>query len=156
MLYNYFFFLYGFSYSGNWDPEVEHMNLAHILSHEQAHFTTHRQSTKNRTDLWDIITNDHPTMTSDMVLVESSQFSTTTHGMTHTAPVIAYVSPDTQKFFLSREALIQLHVISKDFPRIGAVTETCPVEDTPPECQHLPRTLPPKRPGTDKKISNYT
>ena len=41
---NNFFFLYGFSCSGNWDPEVEHMNLAHILSHEHTHFTTHTDS----------------------------------------------------------------------------------------------------------------
>ena len=30
--------------SENWDPEVEQMNLAHILSHEYAHFTTHTDS----------------------------------------------------------------------------------------------------------------
>ena len=71
---------------------------------------------------------------------------TDTSGAKYTAPVIAYVSPDTQKLYLSREALVQLCVIPKDFPRVGAVTETCPVEDHQSECQHLPRTLPPGRP----------
>ena len=33
-------FFYGFSCSGNWDPEVEHMNLAHILSLKHAQFRT--------------------------------------------------------------------------------------------------------------------
>ena len=37
-------FSYGLSCSGNYDPEVEHMNLAHILSHEHAHFMTHTNS----------------------------------------------------------------------------------------------------------------
>ena len=43
-------------------------------------------------------------------------------GDTYTAAVMAYVSPDTTKFYLSREALIQLYVIPKNFPRIGAAS----------------------------------
>ena len=46
-------------------------------------------------------------------------------GRTHRAPVMAYVSPDTQKFYFSREALIQLGIISKDFPQIGTTMEAC-------------------------------
>jgi len=45
---------------------------------------------------------------------------TDTSGAKYTAPVIAYVSPDTQKFYLSREALDQLCVIPKNFPCVGA------------------------------------
>ena len=50
-------------------------------------------------------------------------------GETHTAPIMSYVSPNTQKFYLSREALIQLRVIPKNLPGVGAVTETSPIEN---------------------------
>ena len=43
-----------------------------------------------------------------------------TSGVMHTAPAMAYVSSSTDKMYLSREALIQLGVISRDFPKIGA------------------------------------
>ena len=61
-------------------------------------------------------------------------------GTKHTAPIIAYVSPSTQKLYLSREALIQLGVISRNFPKVGAAVESSAVE-----CQ-VARRLPPKRP----------
>ena len=35
------------------------------------------------------------------------------------AAVMTYVSPDAKAFFLSKEALIQLQVIPKDFPKLG-------------------------------------
>eukprot|EP00111_Clytia_hemisphaerica_P011054 TCONS_00032366-protein len=38
-------------------------------------------------------------------------------GQTRMAAVMTYVSPNTQRFYLSREALVQLGVIRKDFPR---------------------------------------
>ena len=41
-------------------------------------------------------------------------------GKMHTAPIMVYVSPSTKKFYISREALIQLHVIDRDFPKVGA------------------------------------
>ena len=33
---------------------------------------------------------------------------------------MAYVSPDTRNFYLSRHACIQLSVIPKDFPKVGS------------------------------------
>ena len=70
-------------------------------------------------------------------------------GRTHTAPVMAYVSPDTQKFYLSREALIQLGIISKDFPQIGATMEACAAtKQELAACGCPNRMLPPERPPT--------
>lgn len=43
-------------------------------------------------------------------------------GSPHSAGVMVYVSPSSSRFFLSRDALIQLNVIPKDFPRLGAAT----------------------------------
>ena len=40
-------------------------------------------------------------------------------GVTYTAPVMIYISPSTEKIYLSRETLIQLGVISESFPRVG-------------------------------------
>ena len=67
-------------------------------------------------------------------------------GKEHCAPVMAYVSPDTNRFYLSREALIKLGVIHKNFPQVGAAMETSPVEDSEEKCQCQPRSLPPGRP----------
>ena len=38
----------------------------------------------------------------------------------HCAAVMVYVSPDSKKFYLSREAMVQLGIISHDFPQVGA------------------------------------
>ena len=46
------------------------------------------------------------------------------------AAIMAYVSPRTQRFYLSKEALVQLHVIPSDFPRIGAASENCVISET--------------------------
>ena len=43
------FFLYGFSCSGYWDSEVEHINLFNIISHEHTHSTTHTDSQQSTT-----------------------------------------------------------------------------------------------------------
>ena len=40
-----------------------------------------------------------------------------------TAAVLVYISQSTNRFYLSREALIQLDVILPDFPRVGAATD---------------------------------
>lgn len=67
-------------------------------------------------------------------------------GDTYTAAVMAYVSPDTTKFYLSREALIQLYVIPKNFPRIGAASSensAIASRNGRAKCGCLPRTLPP-------------
>ena len=69
-------------------------------------------------------------------------------GNVHTAVVMAYVSPSTNKFYLSREALVQLGVISKDFPRVGAFMESCPIEVGIADCSCPARSLPPTRPTT--------
>ena len=51
-------------------------------------------------------------------------------------------------FYLSKEALIQLGVISPDFPRIDAVTETSSIDDTQfASCGCPARTTPPPRPN---------
>ena len=50
-------------------------------------------------------------------------------GISQRAAVMVYVSPSTNRFYLSKEALIQLGVISPDFPRIDAVTETSSIDD---------------------------
>ena len=71
---------------------------------------------------------------------------TDSRGKAHTAAVMVYVTPDTERFYLSRSALIQLGVISKDFPRVGSALESCPVEDARAECGCLRRELPPSRP----------
>ena len=68
-------------------------------------------------------------------------------GNVHTAVVMAYVSPSTNKFYLSREALIQLGVISKDFPRVGSFIELCPIQMNVADCGCQIRSLPPSRPA---------
>ena len=69
-------------------------------------------------------------------------------GVPHTAIVMVYVSPCTNRFYLSREALIQLGVISKDFPRIGAATETAGIDNVQySSCGCPSRTRPPPRPN---------
>ena len=66
------------------------------------------------------------------------------HGRSHTAPIMVYISSSTKRFYLSREALIQLGVISKDFPRVGAAMESCSVERREKVCGCPVRSLPPE------------
>ena len=63
-------------------------------------------------------------------------------GNTHTAPIMAYVSPSTQKFYLSREALVQLGVIPKNFPKVGAAMEASAIEGQMAPCGCPIRLLP--------------
>ena len=67
-------------------------------------------------------------------------------GKTHTAPIMAYVSPSTEKFYLSREALVQLGVIPEKFPKVGAAMDTCAIEGYNAPCGCPIRLLPPERP----------
>ena len=67
-------------------------------------------------------------------------------GKKHTAPIMAYVSPSTEKFYLSREALVQLGVIPKNFPKVGAVLESSAIEAQTAPCGCMARSLPPERP----------
>ena len=63
------------------------------------------------------------------------------------AAVLVYISPSTNRFYLSREALIQLDVILPDFPRVGAATETSSITVTQyASCGCPARTQPPPRP----------
>ena len=68
-------------------------------------------------------------------------------GNTFTAPVMVYVSPSTNRFYLSRQALIQLCVIPKNFPQVGAFMETSGIENERAPCGCLRRELPPDRPS---------
>ena len=67
-------------------------------------------------------------------------------GNLHTAPVLVYVSPDTTRFYLSRDALVQLRVIHKNFPQVGAALQTAGLDSSKSDCGCLPRSLPPKKP----------
>ena len=51
-------------------------------------------------------------------------------GTIHTARVMVYVSPSTRKFYLSREALIQLKVIPPDFPKVGSAVHASELSAT--------------------------
>ena len=44
-----------------------------------------------------------------------------------------YVSPNIQRFYLSRETLIQHCMISRDFPRINSADENCTVNEADDE-----------------------
>ena len=45
---------------------------------------------------------------------------TTNSGSTIEAATIVYISPDTDNFFLSKDVMIQLGIVGKDFPRVGS------------------------------------
>ena len=79
------------------------------------------------------------------------------------APVIVYISPDTSNFYVSRQALIALRIITPEFPRVGEIEEVAANNEESfakageapksfakpgeaPKCGCLPRTAPPKRP----------
>ncbi len=73
-------------------------------------------------------------------------------GTQHTAAVMVYITPCTSKFFLSREALIQLRVIPKNFPKVGSVPESSEVSASTVDTGIAPcgcplRQLPPGRPN---------
>ena len=97
------------------------------------------------------------------------------NGETHDCAVVVYISSDVEDFFLSEEAMKQLAIIPKDFPRIGAAKPTQeptsnvvevaiePQEDTcPSSCVKrtstpgLPRELPfPPLPENIPKFEEY-
>ena len=49
---------------------------------------------------------------------------TTKHGDHVEAAVMTYISPDTDNFYLSRESMIQLGIIDRDFPQLGAAQQS--------------------------------
>ena len=77
-------------------------------------------------------------------------------GNVHEAAVLVCISPDTEQFFLSHESMVQLGIISEDFPKIGsAVSQSVhifssiesEVESSKyAECGCLLRKAPPKLP----------
>ena len=69
------------------------------------------------------------------------------HGNTHTAPVMVYVSPSTERFYLSRDALILQGVISKNFPQVGSTMENGTIDHQSGSCECPTRVLPPKAPA---------
>ena len=74
-----------------------------------------------------------------MVLPLSDSIGTTDNGSTIEAATIVYISPDTDNFFLSKDVMIQLEIVGKDFPRIGSAHA---IEDVgPKELNHVCLTL---------------
>ena len=73
-------------------------------------------------------------------------------GQSVEAAVMVYVSPDSKQFYLSREAMIQLGVVPKDFPKVGAAfphPSACSASvNSLPEvsCDCAQRLPPPGRP----------
>ena len=50
------------------------------------------------------------------------------------AAVIVYVSPDASRFYLSKEAMVQLGIINQNFPQVGAAFDKssgCSISPTP-------------------------
>ena len=54
---------------------------------------------------------------------------------------MVYITPDIPMFYLLRRALIQLGVISRDYPTVGAVLGSCPLEDDRAGCRCLKSEL---------------
>lgn len=73
---------------------------------------------------------------------------TSNEGDAHSAAVMTYISPSTNRFYLSREAMIQLNVISKDFPKIGATVQEAVIGCSIEPCGCPRRSLPPGRPSS--------
>ena len=67
-------------------------------------------------------------------------------GRSYTAPIMAYVSPSTHRFYLSHQSLVQLGVIPKNFPQVGAAMETSAIDHQIGQCDCAVRSLPPGRP----------
>lgn len=76
-------------------------------------------------------------------------------GLEVEAAVMTYISPDAKRFYLSRQAMIQLQVIHPNFPCVGSALEadsecnsishgSLPI----PGCGCLKRELPPGKPET--------
>lgn len=82
---------------------------------------------------------------SGAILLRLSGSSST--GQNHTAAVMTYISPSSNKFYLSREALVQLDVISQTFPQLGGALHQSAIHDQPASCDCPKRTKPPSRPA---------
>lgn len=73
----------------------------------------------------------------------SGQSST---GQSHAAAVMVYVSPSSSKFYLFKDALVQLGVISSSFPQLGSALHQASIHNKPSPCGCPKRTGPPARP----------
>ena len=83
---------------------------------------------------------------------------TTNSGSTIEAATIVYISPDTDTFFLSKDVMIQLGIVGKDFPRVGSAHAIEHVgtqehgnvnaveDDVYAPCGCFRRELPPEKP----------
>ena len=69
---------------------------------------------------------------------------TDSSGNRQIAPIMAYHSPRTKKIYLSREALVQLGVIPKNFPEINTAMETYAIESLRAPCGCPIREIPPE------------
>ena len=75
------------------------------------------------------------------------------NGKSIEAAVMVYISPDSKHFYLSKEAMVQLGVIPKDFPKVGAAflhpsacsTSVDPISVT---CNCAQRSPPPGMPDS--------
>ena len=82
---------------------------------------------------------------SGAILLRLSGLSPT--GQTHTAAVMVYVSPSSNKFYLSEQALIQLNVIPESFPQLGgALLQQSAIHNSPTDCNCQKRTKAPPLP----------
>ena len=71
------------------------------------------------------------------------------------AAVIVYVSPDASRFYLSKEAMVQLGIINQNFPQVGAAFDKssgCSISPAPQfvkseVCDCPRREYPPERPA---------
>jgi len=78
-----------------------------------------------------------------------------TSGDPMSCAVMAYVSPDANYLYLSKEAMIQLQIIDPEFPKIGAVSsnqvsgidEETDYGSVYAECGCLKREMPPEKPS---------
>ena len=69
-------------------------------------------------------------------------------GRNCTAAVMTYISPSTSRFYLSREALVQLNVIPPNFLELGAALHQSSIKNRQATCDCHKRTKPPPRPNT--------
>ena len=67
-------------------------------------------------------------------------------GQIHTAAVRTHVSPSSNKFYLYREALIQLDAISPTFPKLSGALHQSFIQEQHASCDCLRRTKPPSCP----------
>ena len=80
---------------------------------------------------------------SGAILLRLSGVSPT--GDTHSAAVMTYISPSSKSFCLSEQALIQLNVIPKTFPRLGGALQQSAINGIGP-CDCPKRTKAQARP----------